>query len=156
MPSKYDPEKSNSRRLVYAIQMDDECIEWWGKRTADGYGIHRRGRFGLPTWVHKQAHRMIYEEAFGLIPEGMTIDHVCRNRGCVNPNHLEVVSQSVNTIRGHMKTHCKRGHLLSDGNLYFEGDRRRCRACCQIREKSYRNRKRILGETIHGQEEGRL
>jgi len=78
----------------------------------------------------------------GPIPDGLTIDHLCRNRACVKPAHLEAVSQRVNTLRSPIavaainarKTHCKRGHAFDDLNTRVSigpnGQRRRdCRAC---------------------------
>lgn len=75
----------------------------------------------------------------GPIPEGMDLDHTCRNRGCVNPEHLEPVTTQVNTLRGigptaenARKTHCKHGHPLEGDNLYVDPEgKRKCRACME-------------------------
>lgn len=82
-------------------------------------------------------HRVIYELVNGFIPPRMVIDHLCRNRSCINPNHLELTTQRVNIFRGnaptsinHSKTHCKYGHLLSGENLmHVNISQRRCREC---------------------------
>jgi hypothetical protein len=66
------------------------CWEWTGGHTADGYASTPSG----------YAHRVVYEFLVEPIPDGMTIDHLCRNRGCVNPDHLEPVTHSVNALRG--------------------------------------------------------
>lgn len=83
------------------------------------------------------AHRAVYESLVGPIAAGMQIDHLCRNRRCVNPVHLEVVTAKVNQARGTSpaslnasKTVCDRGHELSGANLFVRSDgRRRCRTC---------------------------
>lgn len=105
-----------------------QCIVWTGKYFANGYG-----RVG-----YKLAHRIAYEQAVGDIPKGLYIDHLCRNRGCVNPNHLEPVTLVENVMRGvsphalnAKKTHCSKGHEFTFSNTYQRKDRtaRECRIC---------------------------
>jgi hypothetical protein len=87
----------------------DECWEWQGRRNPSGYG--EAGRYGK-VWL---AHRAVYEELVGPIPEGMTLDHLCANRGCVNPNHLEPVASYENTLRGgapHFDLRGKTGRVI--------------------------------------------
>lgn len=101
-------------------------------------------KYGVIRWDGKQgaAHRFSYEQFKGKIPDGLHIDHLCRMPLCVNPDHLEAVTQRVNNNRGtspcaqnYRKTHCKNGHELSDENLAtIYGKevgvrRRRCLAC---------------------------
>jgi hypothetical protein len=83
------------------------------------------------------AHRLVYEELVGPIPEGMELDHLCRNTSCVNPAHLEPVPHRVNVLRGvgptaenAVKTECVNGHPLTGRNLCIrkEGGRK-CRTC---------------------------
>lgn len=75
----------------------EDCWEWLASRQPNGYGqFSPGGRAGGMT----TAHRVAYELTFGPIPEGLSIDHLCRNRGCVNPAHLEAVSQRENVQRG--------------------------------------------------------
>jgi hypothetical protein len=107
------------------------CWVWNGCRV-QGYGrIGRRGK-GAKT------HRLAYEHYVGPIPSGLTIDHLCRNRPCMNPKHLEPVSGAINTLRGDSspaknarKTHCKRGHPFDTDNTYYypTSGSRACRIC---------------------------
>lgn len=99
---------------------DSGCIEWIASHNGAGYGTLTINRTGGKVL----AHRFSYEHHFGPIPTGLTIDHLCRNTLCVNPAHLEAVTQRVNTLRGtaptavnSAKTHCDRGHPLSGDNL---------------------------------------
>jgi hypothetical protein len=104
----------------------------WLGATRLGYGRV------LVSGKMRSAHRVAYELAIGPIPDGLTIDHLCRNPGCVNPIHLEPVTIRVNILRGSMpaadnarKTHCKNGHPFEGDNLSVlsAGRRRRCRTC---------------------------
>jgi len=105
------------------------CWRWRGAASKGGYGSFGRN----PTW---KAHRLAYTIFIGPIPKGLTLDHLCRNRTCVNPLHLEPVTQRENCLRGispwarnARKTKCNKGHALSGKNLHLEGKSRRCRAC---------------------------
>jgi hypothetical protein len=83
------------------------------------------------------AHRVLYRLVNGPIPIGAEIDHLCRNRSCVNPDHLEAVSHRENLMRSPIapaainarKTHCKYGHEFTQTNTYVSSGRRRCRLC---------------------------
>ena len=119
-----------------------KCWIWQKSITGAGYGqLMMRGR-------RYSAHRYAYENCVRLIPKGMHIDHLCRNKRCVNPCHLQLVTPRVNTLRGigpgarnAAKTECHRGHLLAGGNLYVTPDgRRQCNACNRMRERAYRKR----------------
>jgi len=120
----------------------DGCWVWTAARVT-GYG-----RFRL---AGKQvgAHRLAYELLVGPIPDGLTIDHLCRNRACVNPSHLEPVTGRVNTLRGFApparnatKTHCLAGHPFEGDNLRFTSRVERiCRTCRN--EHSARRRREL-------------
>ncbi len=114
------------------------CWEWTASRIK-GYGQFARTR-------PKLAHRRAYEHLVGPVPEGLELDHLCRNRACVNTNHLEPVTGSENALRGlrpiqlRSKTHCPHGHPYSGSNLYIRTDgARECRICRRAhQQKHYR------------------
>lgn len=106
-------------RLASKIEKTDSCWVWTASRDGNGYG-----NFSYLGKCRK-AHRVVYEAYVGKIPDGLEIDHLCRNTSCVNPSHLEPVTRSVNAKRGKSGwkvERCKRyGHPLSGDNLgrYF-------------------------------------
>ena len=120
----------------------DTCWSWKGPTDPKGYGrLQVNGR-----WDY--AHRVGYELLVGPIPRGLTLDHLCRNRRCVNPRHLEPISNRENILRGysfsatnHRKTHCHRGHEFTPENTRIERQRggrrsRRCRECAREASKA--------------------
>lgn len=121
----------------------DDCWLWHGAHTGNGYG-----RFD--TDGHYLAHRFSYELHKGPIPYGLVIDHLCRVRNCVNPAHLEAVTQRENIIRGELgkerekSTHCGNGHEYTSENTYWHqrkgkrGRFRTCIACLRQRTREYR------------------
>ncbi len=114
------------------------CWIWMGACRDSGKGYGR-------VWANGQslyAHRAVYELLRGPIPEGLTLDHLCKVRCCVNPSHLEIVTRIENAMRGlgplannARKTHCKNGHLFTEENTDIRrtkssvGIGRRCRTC---------------------------
>lgn len=93
------------------------CWIWQGAQS--GPDAPRGMGYGLATYEGKrqQAHRVSYQVFVGPIPDGLQIDHTCRQRMCVNPDHLEPVTQQENLLRGVLaRTHCKRGHEYAEGS----------------------------------------
>lgn len=120
------------------VRKSEECWTWTAAASG-GYGrTYKDGRMVL-------AHRVSYELANGPIPDGLVIDHLCRNRRCVNPAHMEVVTHSVNILRGESmsaknsrKTHCVHGHPFVAGNIVRgNNDSRRCRECKKATDAAY-------------------
>lgn len=124
------------------IDASGDCWEWTGYLNTNGYGTVNIGN------APRLAHRVVWTVLVGPIPEGLELDHLCRVRHCVNPDHLEPVTNAENKRRGmgnqHIrKTHCTRGHPLSGENLVVLLDgRRNCRACkCANAKRNYWQRK---------------
>ena len=112
-------------------------------------GAHTSRRYGSIKWKGRArgAHCIVYELLVGDVPEGRELDHLCRERGCVNPAHLEPVSPRENTLRGSgptanngRMTRCHRGHELSGENVYLWRGMRHCRACRRERRQEKRDR----------------
>ena len=116
------------------------CTIWMGAVDAAGYGrINFGKKFGAQF-----AHRLAYMLAKGPIPERMTIDHRCRVRCCINPAHLEAVSNRENILRGvgwaatnARRTHCANGHEFTPENTAHAQGGRRCLECTRIRKRRY-------------------
>lgn len=130
---------------------DSGCIEWLGGLNGVGYGQFYVGRTSLEQTGKTYAHRWSYEYHVGPIPEGLHIDHLCRNPLCVNPEHLEPVTPRENMLRGNApaalhakKTHCPAGHPYSGDNLYVHPTlgQRVCRTCGRIRAAEKRKRQK--------------
>lgn len=96
-PNGRTAHKDLIERLDYRIQTGPGCWLWTGALTIDGYG----SVYFSPEKKGLMAHRVVYELLRGPIPDGLQIDHLCRNTRCVNPDHLEPVTQRVNVRRGH-------------------------------------------------------
>lgn len=120
----------------------DDCVIWHGRKDSRGYG---RRSFGAVKGV--PAHRVAYTEAFGPIPDEMTVDHLCFNPPCVNPQHLRLLTRSENSRnqRSAAKTHCDNGHEYTPENTYIKtGHRaghRQCRACNRAAVARYKSKR---------------
>lgn len=121
------------------------CVEWTAGTNGVGYGMFFVEWAGGAN-VKVLAHRWAYEQTKGPIPDGLHIDHLCRNPRCVNPDHLEAVTQRENTLRGvgvaavhAKKTECVNGHSLSGDNLMIRsnGRWRDCRECHRAKDRRY-------------------
>ncbi len=109
-----------------------KCWNWKGGIDSKGYGrFYYKGNT-------RPAHRIAYILLVGKFPEELTVDHLCKNTKCINPSHMEVVTQSVNTLRSNnpmalnaRKTHCFKGHKFTPENTYHFSYRkgRQCRVC---------------------------
>ena len=139
MPSGIYLRPSAEERFWSKVNKTDTC--WLWKASKNGYGY---GKF-WHNGKHQGAHRVAYEFIIGEIPKGLHIDHLCRVRHCVNPSHLEPVTQRENNLRGEglaaicaNKTHCKNGHPFSGDNLYIRlGGGRDCKICKGIRIRKW-------------------
>ncbi len=140
-------------KTISRVQIETEYREWgqdkyaarfWGKvERGDGCWIWRGSSYAKTGYGQaydanggRLAHRMAYELVVGKIPDGLTLDHLCRTRLCVNPSHLEPVTRGENTMRGDtvtaknkLKTACPKGHPYDKENTLSRTNGRRCRAC---------------------------
>lgn len=142
--------------MCVSVDPETECWNWTGSSIVTG----GYGQFMIRNQTKMRVHRYSYERHIGPIPEGLTIDHLCRNRLCVNPDHLEAVTHRENTLRGTApsavnarKTHCLRGHEFTKENTKLEsyryGVHRKCRTCQRalrvLRTERERAQKRSAG-----------
>lgn len=134
---KHQRKRHLSTLLLAKIEVQPSgCWQWRGSTDLSGYGRFRH-------LGEHYAHRVAYRYFVGTIPPGMEVDHVCRNRGCVNPAHLEAVTAHVNRKRrNEIHTHCKNGHEFTQANTYTHRGARCCRQCNCIRQQSWRERQR--------------
>ena len=121
----------------------DGCWPWLGEASYHGYARVTLGG------VKRQAHRWAYEFLVGNVPDGLELDHLCRNRRCCKPAHLEPVTHRENIIRGDTipstnlrKTHCPRGHPYDAENTRYGSSQRLCRQCQRVHNTRYKARKR--------------
>lgn len=126
----------------------EKCWPWGGSTDGNGYGQVMVN--GKPYRAHRLMYELVHKgEELPPKSSGLTIDHICRNRSCINPNHLEIVTNRENVLRGngltainHRKTHCTKGHPLSGANLYLyqKGNtiERSCRECRRVCRRAWK------------------
>lgn len=147
------PKRPLSERFWEKVDAEGDCWEWNGTHTQGGYGTFKI------DGTMKVVHRVAWELLIGPIAEGMQLDHLCRNRGCLNPSHLEEVTPTENVRRGmsaipggHQpqarKTHCKNGHEFTFENTYISKGKkgrtaRKCRKCTYDYRLEYHARKKL-------------
>jgi hypothetical protein len=130
------PLRTPIERFMAKVEFTDTCWEWTARRDVLGYGQllwnQRAGR----------AHRVAYEYFVGPIPDGLELDHLCRNPPCVNPDHLEAVTHRENVLRGESpsarharKTHCPQGHDYTATRTGATKGKRYCQTCRRERQK---------------------
>lgn len=127
------------------VEKSQDCWIWLGSINTSGYGQHGSHR---KPGSETLAHRKFYAMAYGEIPAGLQIDHLCRNKLCVRPEHLEAVNHKENLMRAptqvttinSQKTHCIHGHEFNETNTRIhKSGKRECIAC-----KSLRNKREIV------------
>ncbi|WP_083939107.1 HNH endonuclease signature motif containing protein [Deinococcus apachensis] len=134
-------------RFQEKVKKTQTCWIWTG-----AHDSHKPTPYGVCRIRQKlyKAHRIALVLAGRNIPTDMVVDHVCRNTLCVNPDHLDVVTAGVNTLRGigtgarnARKTHCKHGHPFTEKNTYFNGKQRICLECRRARGREKEMRRRL-------------
>jgi len=131
----------------YISKNDNGCWIWNGVRQKSGHG-----RICI-NYKQMGTHRLVYEIYKGKIPEGLVLDHLCKTPSCVNPEHLEPVTQRINLLRGDtvsaknsIKTHCKNGHEFIGENLRINNRGERCcKICHRNSDNESRKRKKLNG-----------
>jgi HNH endonuclease len=134
--------RSITERLLSKIAFAPSGCWLWTAATNNGYAL---------LWDNERqklvkAHRVAYELFIGAIPDGLELDHLCRVRHCVNPEHLEPVTRSENMLRSPLirRERCSKGHPLTEGNVIYkkDGKRDRCRTCAAAYMRGYRARRK--------------
>lgn len=129
-------------RMAAKVTIDGDCWIWGGALNSRGYGSVTDGKGSSML-----AHRRAYEALVGPIPAGLTIDHLCRVKACVKPEHMEPVTVGENVRRAlRVQSHCKHGHALESGNVRMQtradgNTYRVCRACAAAHNRRSRARR---------------
>lgn len=113
---------------------DDDCWIWQGAKDSTGYGYVGRNQTGS-----RSVHRVMYIIKYGMVPKELDLDHKCRSKHCINPDHLEPVTRSENLRRGYkargeLKA-CHRGHPYVEGSYYDYGRGKMCKECLRVAER---------------------
>ena len=135
-----------ARRLAArTVAADDGCYVWTGLTSAYGYG-----RVHVGDGTRMYVHRLAYLLCHGFIPDGMEVDHLCRNASCLNTKHLEAVTHAENKARTtdvkkgpyNVGTHCSEGHLRSENTRLDKAGARYCVPCASLRSMRSQARRR--------------
>jgi len=144
VPRGVYPRDAADVRFWTRVEKTDWCWLWKGAKR-EGYGL-----FNISHDTQVAAQNFAYQLMVGPIPDGLLLDHLCRNRACVNPVHLQPVTNKENILRGvaptalnAKKTHCPQGHEYSLGNTYWDKKGRQCRTCRRLRQNESRLMARI-------------
>lgn len=143
---------SGLNRCIFTTQIEPRleivgtCWKFTGSKNEKGYGTVRIGGRKGKT---QSLHRWTWQTMNGQMPKDLMADHLCRNRDCCNPFHIEAVTAKVNSLRGFgqgalnaSKTHCPHGHAYTTENTRITYGRRRCRICLRIAKKTYRQKQK--------------
>ena len=144
---------NDAERFWSKVDTSGECWTWLAGCRGGGYGsFYLNGR-------NRPAHRVSYEWERGPIPEGLVIDHVCRNVKCVRPSHLRAVTQRINVLSGltlpakcASRDRCPRGHMYSGDNLVItKQGHRACRTCLRANWRRHEDRRLALRRAARGE-----
>lgn len=135
-------------KVDYYTDRTGDCWLWTGVINRNGYGqVNTRGPEG---WTTTSAHRFTYITYKGIFPKELHIDHLCRNRACVNPEHLEPVTRLENVARSSIgeknrsKLRCIRGHDFSPDNTRERHGHRQCKKCLYQNVIKHRARRALI------------
>lgn len=147
-------------RFLVKVDTTGDCWTWQSSKSAKGYGEFFLNHNKVRRKIY--AHRFAYELLAGPIPDGLHLDHLCRNPSCVRPSHLEPVTLQENTARGQnftalnaAKTHCPQGHPYDEVNTEYWQNERRCIACRRVRNRERMRRTRAEARAAHAAATGK-